>query len=51
MEVNLEQKGNILIQDLWAQGTDFILDVWVVNMDVVSYVTKTLQKILAVEEQ
>ena len=37
--VDLEQKGDLLIQDLWEQGNDCILDMRVVSTDVASYVT------------
>ena len=33
-----DQKGDLLIRYIWSQGNDFILDMQVVNMDVVSYV-------------
>ena len=47
-EIDSEQKGNLLIQDLWAQGTDFILDMRVMNMDAAYYIQQTPDKSLAV---
>ena len=41
-----EQKGDLLIQDLWQQGTDSVHDMLVVNTDTLSYVCKSLEKCL-----
>ena len=41
-----EQKGNLLIRDLWQQGTDSVHDMRVVNTDALSYVRKTPEKCL-----
>ena len=35
-----EQKGNLLIRDLWKQGTDSVHDMRVVNTDALSYLEK-----------
>ena len=48
MVVDSEQMGNLLIWDLWVQGTDWILDMHVMNMYIASYLNKTLDKILEV---
>ena len=40
------QKGDILIRDLWAEGTDSIHDMRVVNNDAISYQSKNLEKCL-----
>ena len=39
-----EQKGDLLIRDLWQQGTDSVYDMRVVNTDALSYVQKTPKK-------
>ena len=36
-----EEKGYLLIQDLWTQGMDSIHDIIVLNTDAVSYQSKT----------
>ena len=36
-----EEKGGILIQDLWMQGTYSIHDMPILNTEVVSYQSKT----------
>ena len=41
-----EEKGHLLIQELWTQGADSIHDMRVVNTDTVSYQSKTLEKCL-----
>ena len=41
-----EQKGEILIRDLWQQGTDSVRDMRFVNTDALSYVRKTPEKCL-----
>ena len=41
-----EQKGDLLIRDLWQQGTDSVHDMHVVNTDVLSYLRKALEKCL-----
>ena len=45
-----EQKGDLLIRDLWKNGTDSIHDMRVVNTDVVSYQYKTPEKFLETSE-
>ena len=45
-----EEKGDLLIQDLWTQGTDSIHNMRVVNTDVVSYQYKTPEKFLETSE-
>ena len=42
----IEQKGDLLIRDLWQQGTDSVQDMPVVNTDAQSYVQKTPEKCL-----
>ena len=51
MVVDSENKGDLLIRYLWERSTYFILDVRVLNTDVVSYMNKTPEKILVMEEQ
>ena len=46
-----EEKGYLLIQDLWTQGTDSIYDMCVVNNDAVSYQSKTPEKDLESTER
>ena len=46
-----EQKGGLLIWNMWSKGTSCILDMRVVNMDMASYVLKTSEKILIIAEQ
>ena len=46
-----EEKGDLLIQDLWTQGTDSIYDMCVVNTDAVSYQSKTPEKYLESTER
>ena len=41
-----EQKGDLLIQDLWQQGTDIVHDMRVVNTDVLTYQLKEPEKCL-----
>ena len=41
-----EEKGDLLIRDIWTQGTDSIHDIRVVNNDAVSYQSKTPEKCL-----
>ena len=41
-----EQKGNILIQDLWQQGTNSVQDMRVVNTDALTYQIKDPEKCL-----
>ena len=38
------EKGDLLIRDLWTQGTDSIHDMHVVNADAVSYHSRTPEK-------
>ena len=46
-----EEKGDLLIQDLWTQGTDSIYDMCVVNTDAVSHQSKTPEKYLESTER
>ena len=41
-----EQKADLLIRDLWQQGTDSVHDMHVVNTDALSYVRKSPEKCL-----
>ena len=41
-----EQKGDLLIWDLWQQGTDSVHDMCVVNTGALSYVRRSPQKCL-----
>ena len=41
-----EQKGDVLIRDLWQQGTDSVHNMRVMNTDALSYVKKTPEKCL-----
>ena len=41
-----EQKGNLLIRDLWQNGTDSFHIMRVVNTDAKSNMSKTLEKFL-----
>ena len=41
-----EQKGDLLIWDLWQQGTDSVHDMRVVNTDALSYVRRSPEKCL-----
>ena len=41
-----EHKGDLLIRDLWQQGTDSVHNMRVVNNDALSYVRKTPEKCL-----
>ena len=36
-----EQKGDLLIRDLWQQGTDSVHDMHIVNTDALSYVCRS----------
>ena len=45
--VKLEQKGDLLIRDLWAWETVCILDMQVVNTNAASYLQKTTEKSLS----
>ena len=49
--IYLEQKGGLLIRDLWARGADFILDMRVANMGTASYLHKSTDKSLDVAER
>ena len=42
----MEQKGDLLIRDLWANGTDSIHDMRVVNTDAKSYWERSPEKCL-----
>ena len=46
-----EQKGDLLIRDLWANGTDSVHDMHVVNTDVKSYLERTPEKCLEEAER
>jgi hypothetical protein len=37
---------NVLIQGLWERGTDFILDVWVMDTDATTCIRKDPRKVL-----
>ena len=41
-----ERKGDLLIRDLWQQGTDSVHDICVVNTDALSIARKTPEKCL-----
>ena len=41
-----EQKGDLLIRDLWQQGTDSVHDMCVVNTDALLYLEKAPEKCL-----
>ena len=41
---DLEQRGELLIQDLWEKGMDCILYIVVVNTDATSHIQKTPEK-------
>ena len=41
-----EQKGDLIIRDLWQQGTDSVHDMRVVNTDALSYVRTSPEKCL-----
>ena len=42
----MEQKGELLIRDLWHNGTDSVHDMRVVNTDAKSHLAKTMEKCL-----
>ena len=46
-----EEKGELLIRDLWTQGTGSIHNMRVVNTGVVSYQSKTLENFLETPER
>ena len=46
-----EQKGGLLIWDLWQQGTDSVHDMRVVNTDALTYQMKEPEKCLHKEEK
>ena len=48
---DLEQKGDLLIRDLWANGTDSFHDMRVVNTDTKSYWGRTPEKYLEETEK
>ena len=50
-EVVTEQKGDLLIRDLWQQGTDSVHDMCVVNTDALMHRTKDPEKCLNKEER
>ena len=41
-----EQKGDLLIRELWQQGTDSVHDIRVVNTDALLYLKKAPEKCL-----
>ena len=45
-----EQKGDLLIRELWQQGTDSVHDMRVVNTDALSYVRRSPEKCLRKDE-
>ena len=46
-----EQKGELLIRDLWKQGTDSVHDMCVVNTYALPYARKTPEKCLQKSER
>ena len=46
-----EHKGDLLIRDLWQNGTDSVHDMRVVNTDAKSHSAKTPEKCLQESEQ
>ena len=46
-----EQKGDLIIRDLWQQGTDSVHDMRVVNTDALSYVRRSPEKCLQEAER
>ena len=42
----MEQKGDLLIRDLWKQGTESVHNIRVVNTDALSYLKKAPDKCL-----
>ena len=38
--IESEQKGDVMIRDMWVRGTECIIYMWVFNMDVESYAIK-----------
>ena len=46
-----EQKGDLLIRDLWQQRTDSVPDMHVVNTDALSYVRRSPEKFLHESER
>ena len=42
----MEQKGYLLIRELWNNGTDIVHDICVLNTDTKSYLDKTPEKCL-----
>ena len=42
----MEQKGDLLIRDLWQQGTDSVHNMHVVNIDAPTYLEKAPEKCL-----
>ena len=46
-----EQKGFLLIRDLWQQGTDSVHDMHIVNTDALSYVRRSPEKCLQKAER
>ena len=47
----MEQKGDLLIRDLWQQGTDSVHDIRVMNTDSLSYVRRSPEKCLQEAER
>ena len=48
---NLDQKGYLLIQNLWNRGMDIIHGMCVVNTDALSHLNKSLEHFLQTEEK
>ena len=46
-----DKKGYLLIRDIWAQGTEIIHDMCVVNPNAVSYQSKTPDTFLETDER
>ena len=46
-----EKKGDLLIRDLWQQGTNSVHDMRVLNNDALSYVRKTPENCLHKDER
>ena len=46
--IDSEHNGELLIQDLSSWGTDYILDMRVVNTDTASYIQNPTEKILVI---
>ena len=40
---DMEQKGDLLIRDIWQNGTESVHEMRIVKTDAKSYLTKTLE--------